>query len=58
MDTRIEEEIAFAVRSLDRATEARQWKLAEILARRLERLDLARAGAIDFDAEARKRGRR
>jgi hypothetical protein len=53
-----EDEIGLAVRALDRATEAGQWGLAEVLARRLERLELARSGAINFDAEARKRGRR
>jgi hypothetical protein len=51
-------ELTLAVRALDRATEAGEWKLAEVLARRLERLELARSGAIDFATESMKRGRK
>jgi len=46
-------------RSLDRATAAGQWKVAEGIIRQIERIEVARSGALHFETEAAKlRGRK
>ncbi len=40
-------------RSLDRATDAGQWKVAEAIIRQIERIELARAGNV-VSLEARR----